>query len=526
MNPVRKRYPHAKDNRLPFSHPILKANRPKFFKAATLNFVILQLLFFTLFCYLFGALYQQGPRTHNLNILWVDYDGGIIGDAVRDAYQSLRSSTFPTLVERSVSEYPSKTSLYEAVCNTDYWAALYTVSGSSGRLGLAVAGINTAQYNASNALAYIWNEARFPTIVDSSISSSLNLLSNAARATYVSLNGTAALSTMPPNDKAALSVLTTPWTLTSINIKQTTQGSRAVYNTIVIVLVLIQDFFFLATINGLYAQFKIYTRARPSIIILIREIISVTYTMVSSMLIAATIWAFRAEWDVSGTQWALTWLTLWLFAHVSFLVLDLFTIWVPPVYVPMCLITWVITNVTSIIIPFALASPFYRWSYALPAHATYEVLTDIWSGGCNPHLYFALPILFIYEVIGTIGTALGVYKRCHLAVLAEQASQAAMALRTQASGKFGSQQDIRLARARRDSLRAQSATNGQGTPAAVDDGPETDSIIREEDELELEQTRQSEEETEQAERELQRLETQASRMSNFPAFRLLGSSDS
>lgn len=527
MHLLGKRYPRALDNRLPYSHPSRKATRTKFFKAATLNFAILQLTFFALFCYLFGSLYQQGPRTHHMKIVWVDYDGGVIGQAVRNGDISLQAPTFPTLVEESASTYPTPNSLYEAVCNADYWGALYTVSGSSTALGLTIAGSNTTAYNQSNVLFYIWNEARYPTVVDAAVSGSLNTLSNTARVAYIRLNGTGALSTLPSDNEAALDAFTNPWILTSINIKPTQQGSRAVYNTIVIVLILMQDFFYLANINGLYAQFKIYTRAGPATIILIRELISCIYTMVGAMLVSAAIWAFKADWPVSGTQFALTWLTMWIFAHVNFLMLDVFTIWIPPVYVSLALVIWVIINVTSIIIPFDLSSPFYRWGYALPAHAAYEVLTDVWSGGCNPHLYFALPVLFSYEVVATAGAAVGVYKRCHAAALAEEAGKEALSLRREQTRKLEGPESLR--ERRKSSMRAPwpSSVMGQGSVA------EQGGAQRAEDngDLELEGSRQREEEEEKKEEdrraawEIQRLETRASRVDNFPAFQLIGSGD-
>lgn len=88
----------------------------------------------------------------------------------------------------------------------------------------------------------------------------------------------------------------------------------------------------------------------------------------------------------------------------------------------MALISWIITNVTSIVLPFSLSPSFYRWAYALPAHEAYEALTDNWSSGCNPHLYYALPILFAYEIIGLAATSVGVYRRCHFAAVAEVAA--------------------------------------------------------------------------------------------------------
>ncbi|KND92433.1 Nitrosoguanidine resistance protein SNG1 [Tolypocladium ophioglossoides CBS 100239] len=517
----RRFYPRACDNRLPLSHPEVRVNRVKFFKAASLNFVLLLLLFFGLFCYMFGSLYQEESRTNNLDILWVDYDGGIIGDAVRDAYKSLQSNSFPTLVERPALEFPSESDLREVVCNTNYWAALYTFPRSSESLGLAIAGSDASQYNPSHILSYIWNEARYPTVMDSLISSNLRALSDGARVAYTALNGTAAFSTIPPNNPAAISAFATPWTLSSINIQPTTQGPRTVYNTIVIVLVLIQDFFYLGAINGLYVQFKIYTRITPTRIILVRDVLSGTFTMVGSLLITCAIWAFRANWNVSGTQFALNWLILWLFAHANFLTLDVFTIWIPPQYISMALISWVVINVTSIILPFDLSSPFYRWGYALPAHAAYDALTDNWSNGCSPHLYYALPVLFAYELSGLFWTSLGVYKRCHYAVITEETTQEAMRLRVEATLKLEREHDRRLGQEHiEESVREDE--NGESSRA---DKNAADFIqkARKDKEGEEADRLQAEKDIEELGDEIERMETRATRMANFgPSFHLVG----
>ncbi|UKZ74565.1 hypothetical protein TrVFT333_002235 [Trichoderma virens FT-333] len=402
---MRRVYPRANENRVSASHPELTASRSAFFQAAAINFVLLQLLFFVLFCYLFGSLFQQTSRTHALEVLWVDYDGGIVGDAVRDAYSSLRSDGFPTLVERPKDEFPSERELREAVCSTKYWAALYTSPGSSEKLGLALSG-SASQHNQSNVLFYIWNEARYPIVLDAAISSNLQTLSNAARVVYA--NTSFALTTTAINDSTALLTYANPWILSSINIRPTTQGTRTI---------------------------------SPIRIIFTRNLISGIFTTVGSLLLTAAIWAFKAGWDVSGKQFGLNWLIVWLFAHVNFLAIDIFTIWLPPQYMPMALITWIVTNVTSILIPFSLSSRFYRWAYALPAHEAYEALTDNWSGGCNPHLHYALPILFAYEIIGILFTSVGVYKRCHFAVVAEEVTQEVMRLRVEAAMKLEREQN-------------------------------------------------------------------------------------
>lgn len=408
-------YPQAeRQRRLSFSNPALRSLRPKFIKLTGLNFILLQVLFLCLFCYIFGSLFQQNDHTHNLTVVFVDYDGGIIGTAVRDAYQQLQGSSFPTLIEKSPSQYSQPSTVESAVCNIDYWGALYVAPNASKRLATGLTGgIASSSYNRSDVLTYIWNEARYPTTVDS-ISVKLEKLSEVARIVYSDVNGTGAVQTLPAADVAAVSVFTNPWELVSVNIQPTAQGSRLIYNTLVIILIMMQEFFFLGTVNGLYAQFKIYGRISPRRIITVRLTISALYTLVGSVCSTGAIWAFRSGWDVNGNQFVLTWMSLWLFAHLNFLTLDVFSIWLPPPFLPMALITWVVINITSILLPFALSPGFYRWAYALPTHAVYNVLLDIWSGGCNPTLHYALPVMFAYELSSLSLSLLGVYKRSHL----------------------------------------------------------------------------------------------------------------
>jgi hypothetical protein len=415
-----KLYPEARQpkRRLSSTNPTLHDIRLKLFKAIAGNFIILQVLFFCLFCYIFGALFQQGSHTHNLTVAFVDYDGGAIGAAVRDAYQQLKGDEFPELIELSPQQYSQPSALESKVCHIDFWAALYVSANASNRLAEGLTGgTSSSSYNRSDVLSFIWNEARYATTSDS-VAAKLQDLSEAARIAYSNTNGAAAFRAIPEGDAAAVSVFSNPWQLVSINLQPTTQGSRLIYNTLVIILVLLQEFFYLGTINGLYAQFKIYGRVRPSRIITARLIISVLYTFVGSLCTAGAIWAFRAGWHVDGRQFVLTWMVLWLFAHVNFLTFNVFSAWLPPPLLPMALVTWVMINITSILLPFALSPGFYHWAYAMPTHAVYNILVDIWSHGCNPVLHYALPVLFAYEISSLILSILGVYRRSHYGFLA------------------------------------------------------------------------------------------------------------
>ncbi|KAL3478930.1 hypothetical protein BJX99DRAFT_93449 [Aspergillus californicus] len=418
-------YPKAKERRVSVSEPALRKSRFAFLRTTALFGLLLTLLFLSLFSYIFGALYQQTDHIHNLNVAFVDYDGGLIGTAVRQAYRELSGDGFPTLIEHSPSQYSQPSSLRSAVCNIDYWGALYVSTDASSRLSTALTNAEAASsYNRTDVLTWIWNQARYPTVVDS-LTQDIQTLADATRLAYVQLNGTGAIQSLDATDSAAVAVFSHPWELTSINIQPTSQGSRLIYNTLVIILILIQEFFFLGTVNGLYAQFGLFGRINAKRMIIFRSIISSTYALAGAACVTGAIWAFRADWNVDGNQWALTWITLWLFGHLNFLTLDVLAVWLPPPYVPMGLISWVVLNVASILLPFELSPAFYKWGHALPAHACYNTLIDIWSGGCNPQLSSTLPVLFAYEISSGILSAIGVYRRAHYAVVTAEREESA-----------------------------------------------------------------------------------------------------
>ncbi|KAH6711167.1 hypothetical protein BKA61DRAFT_613190 [Leptodontidium sp. MPI-SDFR-AT-0119] len=497
-------YPKANQRRVHGNNKDVQPIRRNFLKAAGINFLLLQLLFLALFMYIFGALYQQTDRIHSLDILFVDYDGGSVGQAVRDAYGSLKGKGFPALKERPASQVEVG-SLREEVCQTRYWAAFYTSPGASARLESALGGTGATSYNRSDVITYVWNEARYPAVVDSAISANLKRLSDAARVIYAT-NGT--FSSVDSTNSDAVAAFANPWTLEDINIQSTSQGSRLIYNTLVIILILIQEFFYLGTINGLYAQFKIYNLLYPHRIVAYRYCISMAYTLIGSLCVAGSIWAFRAGWDVNGNQLVLTWMILWLFAHLNFLALDLFTVWLAVQYVPMALIAWVVLNVTSILLPFELSNGFYRWAYAMPAHEVYQVLLDIWSRGCNPQLHYALPILFAWEILGLVFSAMGVYRRCHYAMVAEDAQAAA--LREKA--------DAALAYEKKHDQERDEALETRRSLEAVQEEDSVEEVARAE-RMQTSEREKLEEAIRDEEDNLRREQTRASKTCNFgPSF--------
>lgn len=443
MNFIDKAFPRP-PRRIHRRDDFWKGKKKPFVIAVVASSFLLQILFLLNFCYLYGSLFRVSHRAHDLNVLFVDYDGGVIGKSVSAAASSLEADTFPEIKNNTVANYPDPANVYEAIRRGDYWAGLYTHVNASDRLATALQGNNAAIfYNTSDVITFVWNEARYAAASDSNIEADLEKLIEVARISYNHINGTGALQSMNQKDPNALQVLLYPWAAASINIQPTTQGDRVLYNTVTMVLPIIMQFFCLMAINGISAQFSVYSHLPIPDNAILRNVLSSIFTFVGSLCLTGAIWAFKEGWAVSGGQFMCTWLILWLYMHINFLVMDVATAFIAQKFLPFFVITWVIVNVTSTIFPFELNPSFYRIGYAFPAHETWQVLVQIFSGGAVNRLYQALPILFVYEIVLLPLAKMGMHYRCIAAVRTEQEEEARAIARYSQLGDKGMEMTAR-----------------------------------------------------------------------------------
>jgi len=292
--------------------------------AAVASAMLLQILFLVNMSYLFGSLFKSEHRVHNLHILTVDYDGGVIGKSLQGAITQLKADTFPTFDIDNTNKYPTVEDVVRSVRKGEHWAAVFSHAGASERLAAALEGGDAAAtYDPTNTLTYVWNEVRYPAMEDGTIKSSMSQLMAVARIAYNHINGTGALQTLNKNDPAALQVFLNPIQAGEINIMPTTQGTRVLYNTVAMVLPIILQFFFLMAVNGVSAEFRLYSHLPVLNNGIIRLVLSLSYTFIGSLCWAGYVWAFRETWSVGAGQFFCTWVIIWLFMHINFIVVRL-----------------------------------------------------------------------------------------------------------------------------------------------------------------------------------------------------------
>lgn len=360
--------------------------------------------------YINSSQFESSYRAHNLNVLYVDFDGGVVGESVMDAYAEMQGDTFPTVVQGSTEDYPGESEVRRAVCKGHYWAALFANSGASANLSAALYGGTGGQATVS----YIWNGARYPSSSLSVLQANLISLIEATSSAYYALNATGVLASAQLDDnKNALQIFLDPIQTAEINIKPTNQGNRVLHDTVSMLFPILPMFFFVMAINGISLHVHIFSRLPMSINYLFRLVVSVIFTFFLALGQAGVPWAFRESWDVNGGQYMLTAMILWLGSHTSFLFFDVLTAVTPLPIVPPCVLGAVIISITSTLIPLELSAGFFRWEYALPAHEIYQVLVQIWSG-CNNQLYRALPIMFGWWIALMLLSPVSLWYRYHV----------------------------------------------------------------------------------------------------------------
>ncbi|KAK1149698.1 hypothetical protein N8T08_005251 [Aspergillus melleus] len=382
-----------------------------FFVAIIGAAVSLQLLILANMSYLYGSAYHDGSRYSSMNVLYVDYDQAVVGESVTTAYNAMKGPSVPTVIQHSPQQYPTPRDIQQAICHGDYWGAIYSTANASAQLSAAFSSPQAAQeYDSFHALSYIWSSARYPAYAQG-VYSSLAQIAEAAVAVYKQTNGTEILPSINTSNPSIAQTILDPISVASTDLHPMPQGVRFYYNTVSMVMPIIIQFFFIMALTGITMQNNLFSTLSPKQNTLLRFLISIIYTFIASLVMTGYIWAFREDWHVTANQFALTWMAIWLTMHVHFLIIDFVTAMVPMPFVPYFILTWIIVNVTSTIGPFEQSPGFYRLGYVFPAHELYEVLMDIWTQGCNPHLYRALPILFAEWVLGIGLFVIGMGKR-------------------------------------------------------------------------------------------------------------------
>ncbi|ROV89718.1 hypothetical protein VMCG_10359 [Cytospora schulzeri] len=237
--------------------------------------------------YLSGSAYHERNRIHALKVLVVDNDGADIGEAVKKAYSTLHANTYVSLEwSDSMHDYGNEAAAREAVCNARYWGAVYIHSGATDRLDSVINGTDTpsdraGEYDATNAITYVYNAVRWPSIA-SLISADMQTLVVASR-------------NVNSSNSAAVSAYVNPISATADIIQPTNQGSDGFYTTVNMLIPQLVAVFINIILNMAMMTENIFRDMRIRDVWAIRFVTGKIYAIFAGLAVAEYIWAFRED---------------------------------------------------------------------------------------------------------------------------------------------------------------------------------------------------------------------------------------
>ncbi|KAJ5730330.1 uncharacterized protein N7483_004838 [Penicillium malachiteum] len=343
-------------------------------------------------------------------MLVIDYDGSSVGSALLAAVnEANRPRTNPTYIIVTAESHNVQ-EVERAVFVGKYWGAIFSTANATARLDAAIQGANSSEYVADDAYVLVGNSARYTAFYSEIVTENLESVADSAKTYYMQHNIASFLSESLVNETTLSSLqiqtILNPVGYTSIDTSYGpfTFGNRTLLNTLMIVVVVLCQFFFLMSLNGLSMAFGLFKGVSRMNYFKTRLPISTAWAIFAGLFVTSWQMTFKESYPINAQLFFSLWTLYTVFSVIIFDVLDIVTAFVPAQYIPFCMFTWMITNVTSAGSPPELSNVFFRVSYFFPARAMWFAEQHIWSQGGAYDLSLSLPILAAWLVVAKVGT--------------------------------------------------------------------------------------------------------------------------
>ncbi|GAA6005745.1 uncharacterized protein JCM10292_004619 [Rhodotorula paludigena] len=388
-------------------------------KKLTIAAALLIVVFFGAALWLYGSLWHNSTRTHNLGVAVVDFDSASVGSALLAAVQTVNgrpnAPTFHVLDASSVSQ----DEVLDKVFDGTYWGAIVATASATDRFEGALASDAAAQsYNASQALLYAGLEVRYATAWSGFVLPSLQQVIQTTNGIFRQQVVAPLLASETAYSGAVIDVMLSPVSSTYANLTPFPQGTKAVLNTVGMVFPFLYQFFFILMLNGLFLALGVYKGMSLRRHVKYRLAIGTIWTILTSLTIVA--WALMFSEDYRSTlpakNFFALWTVVWVFCMIILDTFDTLTTWIPPQFVPYCTIVIIMTSITAVIMPIELSNDFFRISYAFPSHATWSIMITCLGNGAVNTLKRDAPILMAWLIVGKLAVFFSLRRRAQQGV--------------------------------------------------------------------------------------------------------------
>ncbi|KAJ7758967.1 hypothetical protein DFH07DRAFT_867947 [Mycena maculata] len=337
--------------------PAARAARAIYFKVIIGGTLGLSIIILCVCSIYWGSVWNS-PH-HTLPGWIVDFDGGLVGQAVAQALSAIDPGVNGISWQVvSASKFTGGVvQLEDAIVQEETWYGLAINAGSSANLTAAISSAN-ATYNSSTALTFIGSQARNENIYHTICQSfALQIAKNVSAAS----NAGTILASAPQ-------IVTRPIGYTVNNVRPFDVLVASAVTFVGLIYLLILSFFIVMIVSsarlasGLEARLTLGSliRVRLATSFVVYFWISFCYTMLSR----AFQLPFSREFGPGGI--VIFWMLNWAGMLACGLALEAMITLLTVRFIPFFLIIWIISNVSVSIFPLQVLPHVYRYGYAWP----------------------------------------------------------------------------------------------------------------------------------------------------------------
>jgi hypothetical protein len=265
---------------------------------------------------------------------------------------------------------------------------------------------------ASNGLIHsFYNEARWVTMAESFIKPSFDAAVSELNTCY-NKNYTSLLFTQAHSSQSSLAVLLNGIGYTTTTIGTLGIGIRPFLNTVGMVFPILTQFFFSMATGGIAAHTGWYNSTATRSRYLNHLGLSLLWTCIIGISWGLWLEVFREDLALSSGQYCLIWLIFWVYSLIAFEVLDTAAAFVPLPILPLCVLCYIILNVSASVFPIEVKPAFYHIDYIWPSYNCFELLITVLSDGACSRAYRNVPVLFAWLIVWMPLGWLATRRRC------------------------------------------------------------------------------------------------------------------
>ncbi|GEQ68645.1 hypothetical protein JCM33374_g2313 [Metschnikowia sp. JCM 33374] len=409
-----------------FFNERLSGQRKRIVVNTVLIYALMGACILGVFSIYWGSSYQRQTRFPNLRMLVVIEDDvavngtdPVIGNAMRQLLQTPAARELGNWMVQNTTEFRKLAAdhghdvfseIQHQVHRQNYWTSIYVKPNATVNLRNAIINADSA-YNVSyNSIVSFYETGRDMNSMTQYVTPHTQaigrmFLGQQAHIVESLLGGVNTSQVFANID--AVRVATTPLAFTFIDARPLTDDVLVAPLQVGLIYMIIVTFFGFNFFGDLHRE-VIRSRVKKWHLLTYRVVASISSFLFISLFFSLVTLAFQVDFTVafgkSGflVYWMTTFLTMCAVGSMNEMMAMVCIMFYPPL-LGFWLLFWVISNIAATFNPIALCPEFYRYTYAMPIHAAYEINKVIFFDTYKGAMGRNYAILVIWAVLAITG---------------------------------------------------------------------------------------------------------------------------